>query len=84
MKPYYPIPYSINETWLAIHVWHHLIVIYSGREGNIGKLTDVFPLVYQGRVAWENGEIKVLEGDETAMPLDAIRTIFEKQDQQIV
>lgn len=77
MKPYYPIPYSIDDTWVAIHVWYHLVVVYE-IECDSGW---VVPFAYQGKVGWNNGEIEVLEGDETAMPLDAIRTIFERSEE---
>jgi hypothetical protein len=80
MTQYYPIPYSVDDTWLLIHAWAGLIVVYGGRVKNVGRLLDVYPLAYQGKVAWLDGEIEVLEGDETAMPLDEIRHIFERSD----
>jgi hypothetical protein len=77
-NPYYPIPYSVDDTWLLIHAWAGLIIVYGGREKNVGTLEDVYPLAYQGKVAWLDGELDVLEGDPTAMPLNAILTIFER------
>jgi hypothetical protein len=80
MKPYYPIPYSVDDTWVLLHTWACLIVVYSGREKNVGLFADVHPLKYQGRVAWLDGELEVLEGDATAMPLSEIRNIFLQSD----
>lgn len=81
MTPYYPIPYSVDDTWLLIHTWACLITVYGGREKNVGRLLDVFPLKCVGKVAWLTGEIEVLEGDETTMPLDEIRAIFERSEE---
>jgi hypothetical protein len=80
MTQYYPIPYSVDDTWLLIHAWAGLIVVYGGREKNVGRLLDVYPLKQVGKVCWNRGEIKVLEGDATVMPLDEIRHIFERSD----
>jgi hypothetical protein len=79
-KPYYPIPYTVDDTWLLIHAWACLILVFGGREKNVGNLTDVYPLAYQGKVAWLDGELDILEGDPTSMPLDAIQTIFERAE----
>lgn len=75
MTPYYPIPYSVDDTWILIHTWACLIMVYK-REGNAG----VAPLTCVGMVGWYNGEIEVLEGVD--LPLDEIRAIFERSEEQ--
>lgn len=70
--------FNIECTWIAVQTHSNAINLFRGVLENIGLCPSVEPMIYRGRVVWQDGDVVVADGEASALPIRACYTIFKK------